>query len=58
VKRRPPTTEYPLYKNPYTSKFFYSPTDEQVNGLKNSLKTYIKIDIKTAPTGFDAVTPP
>ena len=37
--------------------FFYSPTDVQVNCLKNSFKIYIKIDIKTAPTCFGAVTP-
>jgi hypothetical protein len=28
-----------------------------VNCLKNNFKIYIKIDIKTAPTCFDAVTP-
>jgi hypothetical protein len=39
------------------SKFFYSPTDAQVNCLKNNFKIYIKIDIKTAPTCFGAVTP-
>jgi hypothetical protein len=39
------------------SKFFYSPTDVQVNCLKNDFKIYIKIDIKTAPTYFIAVTP-
>jgi len=39
------------------SKLFYSPTDAQVKCLKNNLKIYIKIDIKTAPTCFDAVTP-
>jgi hypothetical protein len=38
-------------------RFFYSPTDEQLNCLKNKLKIYIKIDIKTAPTCFSAVTP-
>jgi len=38
------------------SKFF-SPTDAQVNCLKNSFKIYIIIDIKTAPTCFGAVTP-
>jgi uncharacterized membrane protein len=27
--------------------FFYSPTDAQVNCLKNSFKIYTKIDIKT-----------
>jgi len=37
-------------------KFFYSSTDAQVNCLKNSFKIYIKIDIKTAPTYFGAVT--
>jgi len=39
------------------SKLFYSPTDEQVKCLENNLKIYIKIDIKTAPTCFGAVTP-
>jgi hypothetical protein len=39
------------------SKFFYSPTDAQVNCLKNSFKIYTKIGIKTAPTCFGAVTP-
>jgi hypothetical protein len=39
------------------SKFFYPPTDAPVNCLKNSFKIYIKIDIKTAPTCFNAVTP-
>ena len=38
-------------------KFLYSPTDAQVNCLKNNFKIYIKIDIKTAPTCFGAVTP-
>jgi hypothetical protein len=28
-----------------------------VNGLKNNVKIYTKIDIKTAPTCFGAVTP-
>jgi hypothetical protein len=37
--------------------FFYSPTDAQVNCLKNNIKIYIKIDTKTAPTCFGAVTP-
>jgi len=37
--------------------FFYSPTDAQVNCLKNNFKIYIKTDIKTAPTCFGAVTP-
>jgi hypothetical protein len=38
-------------------KDFYSPTDAQVNFHKNNFKIYIKIDIKTAPTSFGAVTP-
>jgi hypothetical protein len=40
----------------HTIKVFYSPTDAQVNCLKNNFKIYIKIDIKTAPTCFGAVT--
>jgi hypothetical protein len=38
--------------------FFYSPTDKQVSCLKNIFEIYIKINIKTAPTCFGAVTPP
>ena len=38
-------------------KFFYSPTDAQVNCLKYNIKIYIKINIKTAPTCFGAFTP-
>ena len=38
-------------------KIFYSPTDAQVNCLKNDFKIHIKIYIKTAPTFFGAVTP-
>ena len=34
-------------------KYFYSPTDAQVNCLKNNFKIYIK----TVPTYFGAVTP-
>jgi hypothetical protein len=37
--------------------FFYSPTDAQVNCLKNNIKIYNKIDIITAPTCFGGVTP-
>jgi hypothetical protein len=37
--------------------FFHSPTDAQVNCLKNNFKIYIKIDIKAALTCFGAVTP-
>ena len=39
------------------SKFFYAPVDAQVYCLKNSFKIYSKINIKTAPTCFGAVTP-
>jgi hypothetical protein len=37
-------------------KVFYSPTDAQMNCLKNNFKICIKIDIKTAPTCFGAIT--
>jgi hypothetical protein len=37
-------------------KVFYLPTDAQVNSLKNNFKICIKIDIKTAPTRFGAIT--
>jgi len=37
--------------------FFIHETDTQVNCLKNNIKIHIKIDIKTAPTCFAAVTP-
>ena len=40
-----------------TKLFFYSPTDAQVNCLKNNFKIYIKIDIKTTLTCFGVVTP-
>jgi hypothetical protein len=36
---------------------FYSPTDAQVNCLKNNFKFHIKINIKTVPKCFGAVTP-
>jgi hypothetical protein len=36
--------------------FFYTPTDAQLNCLKNSFKIYLKIYIETAPTCFGAVT--
>jgi hypothetical protein len=38
------------------SKFFYPPTDAQLNCLKNNFKIYIKIYIETAPTCFGAIT--
>jgi hypothetical protein len=38
-------------------KGFSSPADAQLNCLKNSFRICIKIDIKTAPTCFGAVTP-
>jgi hypothetical protein len=34
----------------------YSPTDAQVNSLKNDFKIYIKMNIETAPTCFGVVT--
>jgi hypothetical protein len=37
-------------------KVCYSPTDARVSCFTNSFKIDIKIDIKTAPTGFGAVT--
>jgi hypothetical protein len=36
---------------------FYSPTCALVNCLKNNFKIYFKINIKTTPTCFGAVTP-
>jgi hypothetical protein len=47
--------KFKLYKGGLI-KFFYSPTDAQVNCLKNNFKIHIKIYIKTAPTCFSAVT--
>jgi hypothetical protein len=41
----------------YLIKVFFSPTDAQVNCLKINFTICIKIDIKTAPTCFGAVTP-
>jgi len=42
----------------YCQSFFFSlPTDAQVDFLKNNFKIHIKIDVKTAPTCFGAVTP-
>jgi hypothetical protein len=38
-------------------RVFNSPTDAQLNYLKNNFKIYIKIDVKTAPICFGAVTP-
>jgi hypothetical protein len=49
-----------LYKyaqrNSVLVKGFYPPTDAQVNCHKNNFKICIKIDIKTAPTCFGAIT--
>jgi hypothetical protein len=41
----------------YSSKFFHSPNDARVHCLTNSVKNYVKIDIKATPTCFGAVTP-
>jgi hypothetical protein len=38
-------------------KVLYSPTDAQVNCVKNNFKIYIKIDMKRAATCLGAVTP-
>jgi len=35
---------------------FYTPTDAQLNCLKNNFKIDIKIDIKTVPTCFGVIT--
>jgi hypothetical protein len=40
----------------YYQTFIYSPTDAPVSCLKNNIKIYIKIYIKTAPTCFGAVS--
>jgi hypothetical protein len=45
-----------LNVNVKLSKFFYSPTDAQMNCLKNDFKIYIEIGIKTAPTCFGVIT--
>ena len=39
------------------SKFFYSPTDAQVNCLKKYFEIYIIINTKRSLTCFGAVTP-
>jgi len=41
----------------FCQSFFYSPIDAKLNCLKNSFNIYIKINTKTAPTCFGAVTP-
>ena len=46
-----------MVKQKVNQRFFYSPTDAQVNSLKNNFKMYIKTGIKTTPTCFGAVTP-
>jgi hypothetical protein len=52
-----PHTQTALLLHLYIIKVIYSPTDAQVNCLKNNFKIYIKIEVKTAPTCFGAVTP-
>ena len=42
----------------YYQSFIYSPTDEPVSCLKNNIKIYIKICIKTAPTCFGVTVTP
>jgi hypothetical protein len=46
-----------LKTNKIYQSFIYSPTDALVSCLKNNIKIYTKICIKTAPTCFGAVTP-
>ena len=36
----------------YYQNFIYSPTDALISCLKNNIKIYIKMYIKTAPTCF------
>jgi hypothetical protein len=40
----------------FDESLFNPPTDAQLNCLKNNFKIYIKIDIKTAPPCFGAIT--
>ena len=42
----------------YYQSFIYSPTDALVCCLKNNIKIYIKIYIKTAPTCFGVTVTP
>jgi len=56
LSRRVNTQEFNL-NILFRIRVFYSPTDAQVNCLKNNFKMYIKIYIKTAPTCVGAVTP-
>jgi hypothetical protein len=46
-----------MVNKPRVSRFFYLPTDAQLNCLESNFKIYTKIDIKTAPTCFGAITP-
>ena len=55
IEREPSLLTYQLFL--YYQRFFYSPTDAQVNCLKNNTKMCIKIDIKTAPICFGTITP-
>jgi len=41
-----------------TKGLIYSPTDALVSCLKNNIKSYIKIYIKTAPTCFGVTVTP
>jgi hypothetical protein len=53
-----PQTIYSHIKNDYSGfiKGFYSSTDAKLNCLKNNFEIYVKIDIKTTPTCFGAIT--
>ena len=47
----------PQYIHLNIIEVFYSRTDAKVNCLQSNFKIYIKIEIKTAPKCFGAVTP-
>jgi len=42
----------------YYQSFIYTPTDALVSCIKNNIKIYVKIYIKTAPTCFDVTVTP
>ena len=53
---RPTNGQY--INNKCFRSFIYSPTDAPVSCLKNNIKIYIKIYIKTAPTYFGVTVTP
>jgi hypothetical protein len=56
LHRQKETGTLPNKLQQHIIKVFYSPTDAQVNCLKNNFKIDIKIDIKTAPACFSEIT--